>query len=84
MANALTRTFSGKGYVNLASACGDAKKWAEEHSLGHSTEELKFSVRVSVSEPTEGQARLFEPDKFDSNAVITAPKQKRSKRKKNA
>ena len=64
MGNTLARKYSGKGYTELASACGNIKKWAEEASLGHSGEELTFSISAAVSQPAIGQKRLFDEDGY--------------------
>lgn len=78
MANALTRKFSGKGYTELAAACGEIKKWCENASLGHEADELKFSISATVSSPMEGQARLF---RAEDDSSLT-PIKKRSHKKK--
>jgi hypothetical protein len=57
MPNALTRKFSGKGYTELATACGEVKKWCETTN----GETLKFSISATLENPMEGQDDLFKP-----------------------
>ena len=84
MGNTLARKFSGKGYTDLASACGNIKKWAEEASLGHSGEELTFSISAAVSQPAIGQKRLFDEDGKASKTPLQAAAEGNKRKKKHA